>query len=836
MRCRFCGSKSLHEDTQRKNFSTGKAVAGAVVFGVVGAAAGFIGKDQKGYRCGACGQFMDAPMDFFTEGQIDTAIREAESGRSRTMFDYYHNQYANIQANIPAALPTSASAPAQEIIYQPMIAAPAGTTLKRSYRYGLWEPDCPIWVEGVILKTAEDGDKLSLAAWNLGKETVRSVYFLVKVFDDTGDQVSECRCVYQGLSIPRGGQLPEEKEFSLNTDLAYRVELTCEKAALEGDAVWRQEANAKEHSLPEQPELSEENFPRLKYANPKYSALKTDREHYKMPIQAEGFWLCCCGTPVQDGQQCPRCGDTWEHVELCFSQPYLMERQQKAVRERAAKRATALGSRLESVKRERAEAAEAEETARKNKIYNTAATLQKEKRPASLREAAKEYEKISGWRDADEQAKSCLTLADEIEEKERIEEEERREREAKEAAERKRKTKKIAAIVTPIVIACVAFVIVLTTVIIPNANYNKALALKNSGDYEAAIAAFEAMNGYKDSADQIYECSYEYAVTLKSNGDYVAASAAFEALDGYKDSADQAKECSYEYAVDLKDAGDYEAAIKVFMFLGEYKDSNDQVQECTYSYAVSLKENGDYESAISTFEVLNGYKDSADQIEQIKPLYYKEILSDADVGDYVYFGTYEQDNNTKDGKEDIEWLVLEKNGNRVLLISRYALDAQPYNSSNTNVTWETCSLRTWLNGTFISSAFSAEEQSVILTSTLRADKNPWYDTSAGNNTRDKVFLLSLSEVEQYFSNEYARKCEPTAYAKVQGVKGFDVKGTGRTLELVESDDGNCIWRLRTPGSSQKEVAGIMPDGSMATITGNDYVGAVRPALWIDLGN
>ena len=800
MRCRFCGSKSLHEDTQRKNFSTGKAVAGAVVFGVVGAAAGFIGKDQKGYRCGACGQFMDAPMDFFTEGQIDTAIREAESGRSRTMFDYYHNQYANIQANIPAALPTSASAPAQEIIYQPMIAAPAGTTLKRSYRYGLWEPDCPIWVEGVILKTAEDGDKLSLAAWNLGKETVRSVYFLVKVFDDTGDQVSECRCVYQGLSIPRGGQLPEEKEFSLNTDLAYRVELTCEKAALEGDAVWRQEANAKEHSLPEQPELSEENFPRLKYANPKYSALKTDREHYKMPIQAEGFWLCCCGTPVQDGQQCPRCGDTWEHVELCFSQPYLMERQQKAVRERAAKRATALGSRLESVKRERAEAAEAEETARKNKIYNTAATLQKEKRPASLREAAKEYEKISGWRDADEQARSCLALADEIEEKERVEEEERREREAKEAAERKRKTKKIAAIVTPIVIACVTFVIVLTKVIIPNANYNKALTQKNAGDYEAAIAAFEAMNGYKDSDDQIYECSYEHAVALKSNGDYKAAIAAFKALrrnkDNTKEIANEIEEC--------------ETAIK----------------DITYTNALALKESGNYEEAVATLVSLDGYKDSLSIINEIKHL--DGWINICPVGETVFFGNYEQDNNTKNGKEEIEWLVLAKENDRILVISKYALDNQPYHTVELQqVTWETSTLRKWLNSDFLDAAFSTNEQAMILTVTVSADKNPDYDTKPGISTNDQVFLLSIKEADKYFISNSDRKCKGTNYCYAQGATKWS--------------NGYCTWWLRSPGRYSFEASLVSAgfdvsngDPLSEAIHFTDVPHAVRPALWISL--
>lgn len=74
------------------------------------------------------------------------------------------------------------------------------------------------------------------------------------------------------------------------------------------------------------------------------------------------------------------------------------------------------------------------------------------------------------------------------------------------------------------------------------------------------------------------------------------------------------------------------------------------------------------------------------------------------------FGKYEQDNNTSNGKEKIEWLVLEVKDGKALVISKYALDCKPYNTSSTNVTWETCSLRNWLNNDFINSAFSATEK------------------------------------------------------------------------------------------------------------------------------
>ena len=79
------------------------------------------------------------------------------------------------------------------------------------------------------------------------------------------------------------------------------------------------------------------------------------------------------------------------------------------------------------------------------------------------------------------------------------------------------------------------------------------------------------------------------------------------------------------------------------------------------------------------------------------------------IGDVITFGKYEQDNKTSNGKEDIEWIILDRQGDKVLLISRMALDQQPYNTKKADVTWETCSLRKWLNGSFYESAFDEED-------------------------------------------------------------------------------------------------------------------------------
>ena len=201
----------------------------------------------------------------------------------------------------------------------------------------------------------------------------------------------------------------------------------------------------------------------------------------------------------------------------------------------------------------------------------------------------------------------------------------------------------------------------------------------------------------------------------------------------------------------------------------------------------------------------------------------------------IPFGRYPQASKNKNAP--IEWLVLKIDGSRALLISKYALDCRQYNTSCADVTWETCTLRKWLNGMFLNAAFSKSERAMILNAafskseramipsvTVSADKNPRCNTSPGNSKTDHVFLLSITEVNKYFSSHSARQCQVTAYCYVQGA--------------YKADNGNCWWWLRSPGVNSSHAAGVYSDGSVDEY--GHYVNydgyAVRPALWIDLGS
>lgn len=199
------------------------------------------------------------------------------------------------------------------------------------------------------------------------------------------------------------------------------------------------------------------------------------------------------------------------------------------------------------------------------------------------------------------------------------------------------------------------------------------------------------------------------------------------------------------------------------------------------------------------------------------------VLKDVNVGERISFGAYEQDNDLSNGKEPIEWLVLDVEEDKALLISEYALDCVAYNVNFGDTLWEDCSLREWLNNSFTEEAFSSAELKKILKVTVPADDNPSYGTEAGNDTSDMVFLLSVDEAKKYFASDDERICMPTDYALTSGA-------------TINDDQGSCWWWLRSPGRDQARASYVLTGGlfdEFGYLLGNDDVG-VRPALWVEL--
>lgn len=202
-------------------------------------------------------------------------------------------------------------------------------------------------------------------------------------------------------------------------------------------------------------------------------------------------------------------------------------------------------------------------------------------------------------------------------------------------------------------------------------------------------------------------------------------------------------------------------------------------------------------------------------------------------GDMLSFGTYPQ--GASGEMQPIDWQVLAREDDRVLLISRYAIDAVPYNDTLTDVTWETCSLRKWLNDTFLKQAFSASQQSAVQTTLLDNSETQYiqfltYSDVAGSaETQDKVFLLSFDEA--FYRYRVDRSTAGTLYAR-------KTKNVDTYTDYGESQN-KCRWWLRSPGRyGRSEAVAIYYNGIMQVSDNdrpvNDAQVGVRPALWVDL--
>ena len=206
--------------------------------------------------------------------------------------------------------------------------------------------------------------------------------------------------------------------------------------------------------------------------------------------------------------------------------------------------------------------------------------------------------------------------------------------------------------------------------------------------------------------------------------------------------------------------------------------------------------------------------------------------------DCIYFGNYYQSNSST--KEPIKWRVLSVNGNDAFLLADQNLDAKPYNEEYTDVTWATCTLRTWLNGTFLNTAFTSAEQVAIKNTTVVNEDNPKYGTEGGENTTDKVYLLSIAEASNTaygFNGDFeteskTRAAKNTVYAKECGA------WTSTWASVRTEYKGNGDWWLRSPGDYSFDASSVNYFGYGGNYGSSVYHDdkAVRPALHLNLSS
>lgn len=183
----------------------------------------------------------------------------------------------------------------------------------------------------------------------------------------------------------------------------------------------------------------------------------------------------------------------------------------------------------------------------------------------------------------------------------------------------------------------------------------------------------------------------------------------------------------------------------------------------------------------------------------------------------VFFGNYPQ--KTKQA-EPIKWNVIDSDADKVLLLSNNCIESLPWHKKHESITWDKSDIRVWLNGDFLKSAFTREEQNAILVTDLDNGDDLKYGTPVGKNTQDKIFLLSGTEINKYFSSDEKRTVKPTNYAISHGA--------------YTNAKGNCAWWLRSPGMTRTSPAYIASAGSVGNRAHevDEKIIGVRPAVWV----
>ncbi len=200
----------------------------------------------------------------------------------------------------------------------------------------------------------------------------------------------------------------------------------------------------------------------------------------------------------------------------------------------------------------------------------------------------------------------------------------------------------------------------------------------------------------------------------------------------------------------------------------------------------------------------------------------------------ITFGRYEQDNISNNGAEEIRWVVLARDGDKALIVSEQVLDVQQFNASSRGTSWSSCSLRRWLNSSFINTAFTPEEQKAIIQTRL-------------TSTNDKVFLLSGEDLWNYFGDPSLSLAKTQYFATLTKYAGERFKKAQVEMGIRDgyypSNNRGQGWWIRNTTTENGEtftyITSTVTTFSIygiydRSVSADYYLGGVRPAMWVDL--
>ncbi|MCR4813894.1 MAG: toll/interleukin-1 receptor domain-containing protein [Lachnospiraceae bacterium] len=353
---------------------------------------------------------------------------------------------------------------------------------------------------------------------------------------------------------------------------------------------------------------------------------------------------------------------------------------------------------------------------------------------------------------------------------------------------------------------------------------NKESDLHKKGEiFLSAAGIFRSVPGFRNADSLAEQCEveaevcrkdeiYNSAKSMMNSRSYVDAINEFKKIPNWKDADQLAQTCERKKKrrTRVRIILFSSLIVALIILLLVFKviipnvkhaiaKSEYEAAKAQYEDARAQMEKGEYFAAIEKLESLQqeGFSESGELLKEIRQS--DEWFKIAPVGETVIFGEFEQDGIETNGKEDVEWQILERKDDKILVISKYVLALQQFNDEDYDVIWLSSDIRSWLNSIFVMTTFSKEERDNIVPTET-----------------DSVFLLSKGEASMYFDSDEARRSYFTKAASSSDI---------------------CLWYLRTygietyAGEKVNRVDIVVSDGSFErSFLATQYHG-IRPALW-----
>ena len=428
---------------------------------------------------------------------------------------------------------------------------------------------------------------------------------------------------------------------------------------------------------------------------------------------------------------------------------------------------------------------ERNENQRLTNIYNTAVmSMKSAKSESSYKSVADTFKTIAGFKDADTLREQCLEKA-EISRKDDI------------------------------------------------YSSGKASMNKNTiGGYNEAILYFNQIADWKDSNEQIYICKNKISEIEAYNKEQerIAKAKAIKANKTKKTVTIIGvvtvivtaivivlftvviPNNKYEKGKAFYDNKQYKEAYDMFSGINVKNSAEMAIESLTY-YAKERIAANDIENACPAYNII--YEDDNSKKPEACLYYNQKIaLDNVNVGDVVQFGYYEQDNDLSNGKDEIEWIVLKINGNRVFVVSKYVLDLQPYiikedNFNSVEFSWDTSYLNKWLNSNFINNAFSSEHKKAV----------------------DGLTLLTWSEFVEYEDNIMNNGAGSYTQYALKRLKEYHSKAN---IKVVSDNDINYFYytQFLRKTTFDDDYSVVEWDGDLKDYFYTGQFAGIRPAMWI----